>query len=166
MIQQCLALLLQSYKNHFVKTSCRLFLRAEYLTAMKCWLTTLQFLAFYQYLPSSTVTHSRAKPWLCADCLSREAQKNQIIVSSTVVSRRIILSTRASGRQIKAPYILAHLVHPATSFSRYPALFKYLSAHVLILSVSWLFMLWHSRKESEPRCLPSKWEHPVALSSS
>lgn len=154
-------------QNHFVKNPPHLFL---WLNTSRQWSVDWQDCSF---LPSASICYSHLPQSLIRElslgsvqiaCL--EKYKNQIIVSSAVKSSKIILSTRASGRQIKAAYILAYLVHPPTSFSRYPALFKYVSVHVLILSVPWLFMLWHSHEGSEPQRLPSKWEQPAALSSS
>lgn len=127
------------------------------------------------FLPSASICYSHLPQSLTRElsfgsveiaCLER--YKNQVIVSSTVKSSRIFCQPEPAGNgsRIKAAHILTYLLHPPTSFSRYAALFKYLSVHVLILSVPWLFMLWQSHEGSEPQCLPSKWEYPVALSFS
>lgn len=112
----------------------------------------------------SLLTHKLRLGSVQIACLER--YKNQIIVSSTIKSRRIFCQLQPAEDTSKLLH--SHIQYHAysqMSSCRYAGSFTYLSIHVF-LSVPWLFILWQSHEGSEPQCLPSKWEHPVALSFS
>lgn len=117
------------------------------------------------FLPSASICYSHLPQSLTRElslgsvqiaCLER--YKNQIIVSSTVKSSRIFCQPKPAGDGSRQ-----------RAFSHTFCILQRLLADMpLYLNISCPYFISaltvYAYEGSEPQCLPSKWEHPVALS--
>lgn len=153
--------------NHFVEITPPFFL---WLNTSQQWSVDWQDCGFlpsagicYSHLPQS-LTRELSLGSVQIACL--ETYKNQIIVSSTVKSSRIFCQPEPAGDGSRRR-AFSHTFCIPQRLSADTPLYLYIYLLVsLFYQCPACLCFGKTMKASEPQCLPSKWEHPVAFSCS